>query len=246
MYFLYNNFDISTATVTDGTAALVSSTWTFTSSDVITGEYGINDYSLNFALTNLANNDVLQLNLGSSKTITDAAIYAGDTTGQVNVRAGGAITYENTPLLTLNPADGWAIGSNTITGSYIYVSFTGATGGVAEIILGKKLTFEVNPDISMQTMREVDARTSEGWSGKQYKYRIADSRRVWEMTWANISNTEKTNFETLRDTVQGSLNPMIFNDDSSTYFVRASDDSFQFQQIADGRWSTSCTLTEVV
>ena len=70
-------------------------------------------------------------------------------------------------------------------------------------------------------------------------------KKTWEFSWSNISSTFKGNLETFRNAVGGNFNSFTYNDGSSSYTVRMSQDSLQFTESLFERFSTSIKLREV-
>jgi len=245
MYFLYNNFDISDKTVTDGTATLSLPNWTFSSSDSVTNEYGINDYSIDHELTNFDANDWLRIDMGESKTITDWAIYTSSSnTADILLRVGSdPATIAHTPNSQIQNPNGWASDTLSDSGRYFFLENTSAAmTGLAEIVLGKKLTFDTRPDTSIAENRNARTNINEAYSGKQYAQRLADTKKSWTLTWSNMSSSFKDDLITMRDIVSLDV-PFLFNDDSNTYFVRMAS-GLDMTEVAHQRFSTSINLIE--
>ena len=107
------------------------------------------------------------------------------------------------------------------------------------------LQFEVTPDIGQVTGKQYKNDVKESLGGVEYVSQAHTGKRTWEFSWSNISSTFKGNLEGFRNAVGGSFNSFTYNDGSSSYTVRMSQDSLQFTESLFERFSTSIKLREV-
>jgi hypothetical protein len=110
---------------------------------------------------------------------------------------------------------------------------------------GNNLTFEVNPDIGIQTGKEFNNDLKESLGGAEFVTQAHSGKRTWQWSWSNISSTFKGQLETFRNTVGGNFKSFTYNDGSSNYTVRMSSDSLQFNEQFLDRFSTNIRLREV-
>ena len=107
------------------------------------------------------------------------------------------------------------------------------------------LQFEVTPDIGELTGKQYKNDVKESLGGVEYVSQAHTGKKTWEFSWSNISSTFKGNLETFRNAVGGNFNSFTYNDGSSSYTVRMSQDSLQFTESLFERFSTSIKLREV-
>lgn len=110
---------------------------------------------------------------------------------------------------------------------------------------GNNLNFEVNPDFGIQTGKEFVNDLKESLGGVEYVSQAHTGKRTWQWSWSNISNTFKGQLETFRNTVGSGFKSFTYNDGTSSYTVRMSDDSLQFTEQFLDRFSTNIKLREV-
>ena len=80
--------------------------------------------------------------------------------------------------------------------------------------------------------------------GVQYSNKRHDGIRFFNFDLKFISNTYKTTLETMRDSVFGSHDKLLYYDGSEYILVRLSDDSLQFKEVAFNVFDTQIKLTE--
>jgi len=107
------------------------------------------------------------------------------------------------------------------------------------------LQFEVTPDIGEVTGKQYKNDVKESFGGVEYVTQAHTGKKTWEFSWSNISTTFKNNLEAFRNAVGGNFNSFTYNDGSSSYVVRMSQDSLQFTESLFERFSTSIKLREV-
>jgi hypothetical protein len=71
-----------------------------------------------------------------------------------------------------------------------------------------------------------------------------DGKRFWNFNLRHVNSTYKGNLETMRNSVYGSHKKFLYYDGSAYYYVRMSNDSLRFNEIAFGVYSTKIKLTE--
>ena len=109
---------------------------------------------------------------------------------------------------------------------------------------GNNLNFEVNPDFGIKTSKEFNNDIKEALGGAEFVTQAHTGKRVWEWSWSNLSSTFKTNLENFRNTVGGSFKSFTYNDGTSSYTVRMTEDSLQFTEQFLDRFSTNIKLRE--
>ena len=110
---------------------------------------------------------------------------------------------------------------------------------------GNNLVFDVNPDFGIMTGKEFANTMHETYSGTEYVVKAHSGKKTWDWNWSNISSTFKTELENFRNTVSGSFKSFTYNDGSTNYTVRMTDESLQFVESTYNRFSKSISIREV-
>ena len=110
---------------------------------------------------------------------------------------------------------------------------------------GNNLNFEVTPDMGIKTSKEFANTMHESFGGVEYMTKAHSGKKVWVFNWSNISVTFKAQLENFRNAVSGNFSSFTYNDGSSNYTVRMTENSLQFSEVNYQRFSTSIELREV-
>ena len=246
-YFIYDNVGFSEATVTDGTV----STTTFSSSSSVTNEDRANDMSISTAFTSFGANDALRFDVGSSNASTNcdrAALYFTSAHGQdMKVYSGSSTTAMGTALV--NKTDNWVAGWNELSfsdasGQYKFIqSTTGTIDDITEVIIGEKLSL-TNIELTGTEGKIHGNKVITSQGGVEYSNKKHDGKRFWNFDLKFVSSTYKTSLDTMRNALYGSHKKFLYYDSSAFYYVRMSENSLIFKEIAYGVYDTSIKLTE--
>lgn len=249
--FIYDNIDFLNATVEDGT---ISGT-NFSASEVLTNEENINDQNITSTVTSIGSGDSFRFALPSADDATCCALYyTGGNTTTFQLYGSNSATSSLVDLGNISgnvgaSGSGWKATSfsNGTNYSYYFLDALFAHSNLAECVLGKKLDFEVEPDIGKAEGREYKVDIAESYSGLQYATQRTSGIRTWQFTWGNISSTFMTNLENMRNDLDGPFKKFIYSEDGTTgpfYWVRMSEDSLMKTEVAHNRFSTSIKLIE--
>jgi hypothetical protein len=120
---------------------------------------------------------------------------------------------------------------------------------IATIFMGEKWNHSHNPEIGISESGNYDVRITESGGGVRYSQIVnEDVRRRWEYQWKYITESEKDNWETWRDSIQCggkySRYPFYFTDDDTNYYFVRSVGNIKLKEIAYNAWETSLTLEE--
>jgi len=246
-YFIYDNVGFSEATVTDGT---VSGT-TFSSSSSVTNEDRANDMSISTAFTSFGTDDALRFNVGSANASTNAdriALYFTSAHGHdMKVYAGSSTTAMGSALV--NKTDNWVAGWNELSfsetsGQYKFIhSTTGTIDDITEVMVGKKLSL-TNIELTGTEGKIHGNKVITSQGGVEYSNKRHDGKRFWNFDLKFVSSTYKTSLDTMRNALYGSHKKFLYYDSSAFYYVRMSENSLIFKEIAYGVYDTSIKLTE--
>jgi len=245
--FLYDSVGLNSATLTDGT---ISGT-AFTSSDSLTNESYLNDENIINATTDWAGNDGCLIDLGSTKTVTGFGAYFTSAAESTSF-----ILYEglSTTSLTLTgsasvtgSSAGWIITDvSSLSSRYFFIKTNSVTTPVSEIMLGTMYTFGQSPELGGVEGKIHGVDVVESYGGYEYANKRHGGKKIWDLSFNNISSTMKTSLTTLRDTIDGDHRKFIYYDGSSSHYVRASQDSFNFKETAYQVYNTSVKLRQQI
>ena len=249
-YFIYDSINQyrSDNTVSEGT----SDGTTFTAESAITDHERSSDQNIGTIISAVVNNDGIQYAVGSTATANAAAVYF---TGDDNISSGTSANFhisDNTTIgaskgtITAVSAAGWATTDLTeTTGTKFFVEFTGAVTNVSEVLIGSKLSFEVEPDVNIQSSINYENSIQKSLGGVEYALNVNTGQEVTTIGFQNISSTFKTNLTTMQDALKGEAKKFVWYDGTSFHWVRL-DKPMTFTEIADGRFSTQLILRQQI
>lgn len=142
---------------------------------------------------------------------------------------------------------GWNVNTSMTLGNaerYWYMSaHEEAVATVTQVIFGTKLNL-TNVDLSGTEGKIHGNKVITSQGGVEYSNKRHDGKKFWNFDLKFINSTYKTNLETMRTALYGSHDKFLYYDDSSYYYVRMSDDSLRFTEVAVGVYDTQIKLTE--
>ena len=252
-YFIYDSINMyrSDNTVSEGQMT-DSGTPTFSASDTLTTHERANDQNIGTTISGVADRDAIEYAVGSSATADAAAVYF---TGDDGVSSGTIMTFfidtDRTSLpskgtISAVSGAGWAVASLTeTTGTKFFTEFNGSVTNVSEILIGKKLNFEIEPDVNVQSSINYQNEVQRSLGGVEYALNVNQGQEVITISFQNISSTFKSNLITMQDALKGEATKFLYNDGSSFHWVRL-DKPMTFTEIADGRFSTQIVLRQQI
>lgn len=249
-YFIYDSINQYRAdnTVSEGT----SNGTVFSPGSAITDHERASDQNIGTIISAVVNNDGIQYAVGSTATANAAAVYfiADD-----NISSGTSANFHisnNTTLgaskgtITAVSAAGWATTDLTETaGTKFYTIFAGAVTNISEVLIGKKLTFEIEPDINIQRSRDYGTQIQKSLGGVEYAINIHDAQEITTIGFQNISSTFKDNLLIMEGHLKAQGKKFLWNDGSTFHWVRL-DKPMVFTEVADGRFSTQIILRQQI
>jgi len=252
-YFIYDSINQyrSDNTVSEGQMS-DSGTPTFSATSTITNHERASDGSIGTIISAVADRDAIEYAVGSSVTADAAAVYF---TGDDGVSSGTIMTFfidtdraslPSKGTISAVSAAGWAVTDLTeTTGTKFFTEFNGAVTNVSEILIGKKLSFEVEPDVNVQSSINYENSIQRSLGGVEYALNVNPGQEVTTIGFQNISSTFKTNLTTMQDAIKGEAKKFVWYDGSSFHWVRL-DKPMTFTEIADGRFSTQLVLRQQI
>jgi len=252
-YFIYDSINQyrSDNTITEGQMT-DSGTPTFSASDTLTSHERASDQNIGTVLSGVADRDAIEYAVGSSVTADAAAVYF---TGDDGVASGTIMTFfidtDRTSLpskgtISAVSGAGWAVTDLTeTTGTKFFTEFNASVSNVSEILIGKKLNFEIEPDVNVQSTIDYNNEINRSLGGVEYSINVNPGQEVFTISFQNISSTFKSNLITMQDAIKGEAKKFLWNDGSSFHWVRL-DKPMTFTEIADGRFSTQLVLRQQI
>lgn len=249
-YFIYDSINMYRADNTDSEGT--SNGTTFSSGTAITNHERASDQNIGTTISNVVLNDALQYAVGSTATADAAAVYF---TGDDGVASGTIINFHISSTNTLGSSkgsiaavssSGWAVTDLTETsGTKFHAVFNASVSNVSEILIGKKLTFEVEPDVNVQTSRDYGTQVQRSLGGVEYAINIHDAQEIFTISFQNISSTFKQDLITMQDAIKGQGKKFLYHDGSNFHWVRL-EQTMTFTEIADGRFSTQIKMRQQI
>ena len=252
-YFIYDSINMyrSDNTVSEGQMT-DSGTPTFSASNTLTTHERANDQNIGTTISGVADRDAIEYAVGSSATADAAAVYF---TGDDGVSSGTILTFfidtDRTSLpskgtISAVSGAGWAVASLTeTTGTKFFTEFNGSVTNVSEILIGKKLNFEIEPDVNVQSSINYQNEVQRSLGGVEYALNVNQGQEVITISFQNISSTFKSNLITMQDALKGEATKFLYNDGTLFHWVRL-DKPMTFTEIADGRFSTQIVLRQQI
>jgi hypothetical protein len=251
-YFVYDSINQyrSDNTVSEGT--FTGTTFSVDTSALTDHERGA-DQNIGTIISGISANDAICYQVGSAVTANCVAVYF---TGDDGVTANGdELTIRTgTALDGLSGADnfesthsGWVVNdfSEVTAKTKFCIEFNEAITNISEILVGSKLTFEVEPDINIQTAKDYGTQVQRSLGGVEYAINTHNGQEVFTISFQNISSTFKDNLITMQDAIQAQGKKFLYNDGSNYHWVRL-DKPMVFTEIADSRFSTQIIMRQQI
>ncbi len=259
-YFIYPNPNLYSTDPIGGDRT--GGTDNFAASANVTNETRLTDVSIATAAS-IPQFDAVRFDMGAVISQPDAvAVYANAantndvhffnssnaTTGAFGSSDANFITGTSYATLSL----GWNVktGLSNVSGGvaaiqrYFYMYGNIATQStITEVMIGNKLDL-TNVTLSGEEGVVYGNDTFESYGGNEFSNQRHGAKKFWNFDLKHISSAYKTSLETMRDAVDQSHLKFLYYDGSSYNYVKMSDRSLRFKEIAFGVYSTKIQLTE--
>ena len=256
-FFIYDSINQyrSDNTVSEGTFGAG-----FSASDSLTNHERVSDQNIGTIISGVNANDAIAYTLGTAATANAIAVYFTGNDGvtangdEMTIRAGNAVNALTAAGKSFaSTHSGWSVsnvhnsGNYTDVGNYSIwcVEFNEALTNISEILIGRKLDFEVEPDINIQSSINYNNEINTSLGGVEYAINVNPGQEVFTISFQNISNTFKNNLITMQDALLGESKKFLYYDSTNYHWVRLAR-PMTFTEVADNRWSTQLTLRQQV
>ena len=254
-FFIYDSINMyrSDNTVSEGTFS--STTFTVNSS-ALTNHERVADQNIGTAMAGVTANDAICYQVGSAASADAIAMrFSGDCGIAVQNGTENTIRF-GTDITNLTGAVNFGSGSTVaswrvktfteVTAKTKFcVEFNDAQDNISEILIGKKLAFEVEPDINIQSSINYNNEINTSLGGVEYAINVNPGQEVFTISFQNISNTFKTDLITMQDALLGESKKFLWYDSTNYHWVRLAK-PMTFTEVADDRFSTQLTLRQQV
>ena len=237
--------------INEGTLSGSSPTQTFAESNVIDSHERSADQSIGTTLTAINSGDTIQYALGSSATANCGAVYftgaSGGSGSIIRFLKGDSGSITNLETITPATEAGWKVADLTSsTSSKFYAKFFNTPiSNVAEILIGKKLNFEVEPDANVQESFESQNIITRSLGGTEYALNTSDPQKIFTISFGNISQTFKNDLITFMENSKIEAKKFLYFDGSAYHWCRLSG-PISFSEVADSRYSCSITMRQQI
>tara|TARA_R110000824_G_scaffold396908_1_gene599060 strand:+ start:485 stop:1270 length:786 start_codon:yes stop_codon:yes gene_type:complete len=255
-YFIHPNANLYSADPVGGDQTGGTNNFAADSTSA-TDETRLTDISIGTAAGMPAQYDTVQFDLtASGNTIDSIAVHStAEDADNIDWYANDSATTNafatgitGSSMTTINA--GWTVKTGVTVSSaspatrYYYMrQSAGANNTLTEVILGTQLSL-TNVALSGSEGKINGNKITASQGGKTYSKKRHDGKKFWNFSLKFVSSSYKTSLETMRTATAGSHYKFLYYDGSAYYYVRMSDDSLQFKEVAFGVYDTNIKLIE--
>ena len=255
--FYYDKQGFYDATFTEGAWATGGSPGyitAFTSGNTLTDHERVHDMSTasavtSFAHTNSTSGDALHIDFGSSKACTYLALYFSATEdNDVKLWKEDTTNVHSAVATITDRLDvGWTIAhfSSASSQKWLLTTVNGDIDGLTEMLLGAYLEFEVNPEIGISETEDFNTEVNTSVGGIEYAIKTGNPKTTIDMNFSSVSNTFKTNLQSMESIVQNH-HKFLYSEDGASgpiHYVRLAK-PIDFKEVSYNRYSCSIKLVE--
>ena len=251
-YFIYDSINMYRSDNTDSEGTIT--TGTFSPGTSVTLHERASDMNIGTGMSDIVDNDAIQYAVGGSATADAAAVYFlgddGVASGTIMTFYASDTTSVGSSIGTISAVSGagWQVASLTeSTNTKFYTEFNATITNniISEILIGKKLNFEIEPDVNVQSSINYENEVQRSLGGVEYAINVNPGQEVFTISFQNISSTFKSDLITMQNHLKGESKKMLWFDSSNYHWVRL-DKPMTFTEIADGRFSTQLVLRQQI
>jgi len=253
--FYYDSVGLAESTTRDGSFTDVDgdNLFEFATGSTLINEGFTIDQSISNAVTGWAQNEGIQFGFSETKELDFLALYfnADESDNLAFERDGSATGEATSRVLTVTDnftANNWHIFEFTAISNFywrIIATTSGGLVGLTEVLFGKKLQFEINPDLGIAESEKFGTDTIRSLGGVEYALKRHQPIKTITLTFSSISNTFKTSLQSMQDDVQN-FKKFIYSEDGTTgpfHYVKLGK-PINFKEVSVNRFSCSINLVE--
>lgn len=224
----------------------------FSTGSTITDHERSSDQSIGTIISAVADLDAIEYAVGSTAVANAVAIKFN---GDDNVSSGTIMEFyidsDRTDLevkgsLSAVSASGWQVVDLTQTsGSKFFTEFKGAVTNVSEIMFGKKLNFEVEPDMNIREDFEFGNTINKSLGGTEFALNTSGAQRIFTISFQNISQTFKDDLVEFQNQTKAGAVKFLYYTGSEYIWARLGS-PLSFSEVADSRYSVSINIREQI
>ena len=225
------------------------------STGVITNFERAKDQNIGTVMTGMADGEAVMITVADVNPYADAvAVHFAGADGvtanddELTLHTGRVFSDMSSQVVTFGSTDNnWKVGTFTNQADRIRFSleFNESITNVSEIMFGTKLSFEVEPDVNVQSSINYENEVQRSLGGVEYAINVNPGQEVITISFQNISSTFKSDLITMQDFLKGEATKFLYYDGTTYHWVRLQK-SMVFQEIADGRFSTQIVLRQQI
>lgn len=225
------------------------------STGVITNFERAKDQNIGTVMTGMADGEAVMITVADVNPYADAvAVHFAGADGvtanddELTLHTGRTFSAMSSQVVTFGSTDdNWKVGTFTNVANRIRFSleFNETITNVSEIMFGTKLSFEVEPDVNVQSSINYENEVQRSLGGVEYAINVNPGQEVFTISFQNISSTFKSDLITMQDAIKGEAKKFVWYDGSNFNWVRL-DKPMTFTEIADGRFSTQIVLRQQI
>ena len=251
-FFVYDSINQyrSDNTLSEGSISGTTPTKTFSASNTLINHERASDQNIGTIITGVNTDEAIKYALGGDGTANASAVYfTGASTGSspvIRILKGTSGSITDLGEIPTATSAGWQVDTFTeTTDDEWYAQFTGTIANVSEILIGKKLSFEVEPDINVQTAKDYGTQVQKSLGGVEYAINTHNGQEIFTISFQNISSTFKSDLLTFEDANKAQGKKFLYYDGTNYNWVRL-DRPMVFTEVADGRFSTQIVMRQQI
>jgi hypothetical protein len=233
-------------------AGTINSSNVFAASSSITNPEYISDEGIDNAMTNVANEDAVQLTFSTGVTNNFVALYFTSAMTETI-----ALHYDNSSsgtaavavTITADFSAGWNVSEFTLPAPFQFwlIKAHGAVAGLSEALIGAKLALPLEPSATIITEHRFGSEQVKAYGANRYYIEKHNSYKILTVSFDHMTSANKTTMLSFSNTVTD-RKPFIYSEDGTTgpfHWVRLVR-PLTFRMVAPDIWSCQMVMKELI
>jgi hypothetical protein len=233
-------------------AGTINSSNVFAASSSITNPEYISDEGIDNAMTNVANEDAVQLTFSTGVTNNFVALYFTSAMTETI-----ALHYDNASsgaasvavTITTDFSAGWNVSEFTLPAPFQYwlIKAHGTVAGLSEALIGAKLALPLEPSATIITEHKFGSEQVKAHGANRYYIEKHNSYKILTVSFDHMTSANKTTMLSFSNTVTD-RKPFIYSEDGTTgpfHWVRLVR-PLTFRMVAPDIWSCQMVMKELI